>query len=314
MFNYFDIESAKDFKGVIGQYISRVIRDIKQKESNTIDEVNTLDRVKLAEDFIYKRTYGGKYKIDKHYTGIRDYKECELKKDIAIYIDLCIVRQYWRNFYNKETNNSVLEFPGIRSMEGLYYRYKENYDNEKELVETYKDLANKIESHYIERSVVKTNLKKEILLEMREKGSLKECEFCRSELTIREGQWGFFIGCTRWPECNFTRKIDKEYKNRLKGMRGYMITPKEGWTRFKDENEKIEKLKEIKLLTPTAKECKPFLYKGIYTQNPNECKILGYISNIELVIEIYDNLHTIHPSYLKQMQKCDFNVSNCEEK
>ena len=33
------------------------------------------------------------------------------------------------------------------------------------------------------------------------------CPFCKKELVLRHGQWGDFYGCSGYPKCKFTRKI-----------------------------------------------------------------------------------------------------------
>ena len=36
------------------------------------------------------------------------------------------------------------------------------------------------------------------------------CPLCGANLVIREGKWGTFVGCTAYPKCRYTRKIDKQ--------------------------------------------------------------------------------------------------------
>ncbi len=86
------------------------------------------------------------------------------------------------------------------------------------------------------------------------------------------------------------------------------IKPKEGWITFNSIEEKLEKLKEYKLLSPKATDAdKKFYYKGLYTNKAVQCSILEYLDIDVLVIEIKGKLHSIRGEYLKQMQDTNFN-------
>lgn len=82
-----------------------------------------------------------------------------------------------------------------------------------------------------------------------------------------------------------------------------MITPKREWSSFKSESHKLEKLKQWELISPKAKEIKKLYYKGAYTQYPVECDVIGYVDDNEIIISINEQLHSIHPDYLLDMQK-----------
>lgn len=82
-----------------------------------------------------------------------------------------------------------------------------------------------------------------------------------------------------------------------------MIISKREWRRFYDEEEMLEKLKEWKLVSPKASEFKKFYYKGIYTNEPVECEIIGFVDDNEIILNINDEVHSIHPDYLVDMQK-----------
>lgn len=82
-----------------------------------------------------------------------------------------------------------------------------------------------------------------------------------------------------------------------------MITPKREWRKFDSKNEKIEKLKEWKLVSPKATEIKKFYYKGAYTNEPIECDVIGFVDDNEIILYINGELHSIHPDYFADMQK-----------
>ena len=82
-----------------------------------------------------------------------------------------------------------------------------------------------------------------------------------------------------------------------------MINPKREWKSFQSEEEKIEKLKELKIVSAKAKEIKTLYYKGFYTNEAVECDVVGFVDNNEIIISINDNLHSIHPDYFLDMQK-----------
>lgn len=91
---------------------------------------------------------------------------------------------------------------------------------------------------------------------------------------------------------------------------------------FSSAEEKLEKLKEWKLISNKAKEEKAIMYKGAYTENEVICEIIGYIIqdvgsdvNETVVIQINEETHKINPVYLKQMQSKNFSMfsSDTEE-
>lgn len=82
-----------------------------------------------------------------------------------------------------------------------------------------------------------------------------------------------------------------------------MISPKREWRTFESENEKLEKLKKWKLISPKATEIKKLYYKGAYTNGPVECDVTGFVDDNEIILYINGQLHSIHPDYLVDMQK-----------
>lgn len=82
-----------------------------------------------------------------------------------------------------------------------------------------------------------------------------------------------------------------------------MISPKRDWRKFNSEEEKFEKLKEWKLISPKATEIKKLYYKGSYTNEPVECDVVGFVDDNEIILYIDGLLHSIHPDYFADMQK-----------
>ncbi|WP_195989449.1 3'-5' exonuclease [Clostridium sp. D53t1_180928_C8] len=82
-----------------------------------------------------------------------------------------------------------------------------------------------------------------------------------------------------------------------------MINPKREWRKFESHEDKIEVLKELKLVSPKANDIKTLYYKGAYTQNAVECDVVGIVDNNEIILDINGELHSIHPDYLLDMQK-----------
>ena len=82
-----------------------------------------------------------------------------------------------------------------------------------------------------------------------------------------------------------------------------MISPKREWKRFESQEEKIKTLKELKIISPKANEIKELYYKGAYTKDSVKCDVVGIVDNNEIILNINDELHSIHPDYLLDMQK-----------
>lgn len=74
---------------------------------------------------------------------------------------------------------------------------------------------------------------------------------------------------------------------------------------FENEAEQIEQCKEWGLLSEKASKMKTFYYKGGGANLP--CSIVGYVDSMVAVIQFdHNQLHCIHPSYLKEMQAANY--------
>ncbi len=78
---------------------------------------------------------------------------------------------------------------------------------------------------------------------------------------------------------------------------------------FENEEDQLNKCKDWGLLSEKASRTKAFTYKGNGVSM--SCTIVGYIDDMTAVIAL-DNqqLHCIHPSYLKEMQAASFGQRN----
>ncbi|MGL5086034.1 MAG: BRCT domain-containing protein [Clostridium sp.] len=84
-----------------------------------------------------------------------------------------------------------------------------------------------------------------------------------------------------------------------------MIEPKREWRKFFSLDEKIEKLKHWKIISPKATDIKELYYKGAYTDSAVTCDVFGFVDDNEIILKIEDKLHTILPDYFVEMQKRD---------
>jgi hypothetical protein len=85
----------------------------------------------------------------------------------------------------------------------------------------------------------------------------------------------------------------------------------EKYTAFQNEDEAMDFCKDWGLLPQKATKQKEYRYKG---QNMDvSCEIVGYADLVFAVIQIGDQLHNIHPSYLREMQTGQFGKGKPEE-
>ena len=88
-----------------------------------------------------------------------------------------------------------------------------------------------------------------------------------------------------------------------------LIAPKGEFFKFETESEKLEKLKQYKLIPAKSITFdKPIYYKGVYSDEAIRCDIVGYLDLDILILNINDKLHSIRGEYLKQMQDANFSI------
>jgi hypothetical protein len=85
----------------------------------------------------------------------------------------------------------------------------------------------------------------------------------------------------------------------------------EHYTAFENEDQAISFCKDWGLLPQKATKQKLYRYKGQNMDVP--CEIVGYADLVFAVIQIGEQLHNIHPSYLREMQTGQYGKSKPEE-
>ncbi|MGL5574539.1 MAG: exonuclease domain-containing protein [Sarcina sp.] len=109
---------------------------------------------------------------------------------------------------------------------------------------------------------------------------------------------------------NEQKEVSLESTHVAKESKTYsLISPKGDYIKFETESEKLEKLKEYKLISAKATACdKSIYYKGVYSTEAIRCDIVGYLDLDVLVLNIDGKLHSIRGEYLKQMQDTNFSI------
>lgn len=95
-----------------------------------------------------------------------------------------------------------------------------------------------------------------------------------------------------------TAENEPQTKIKIHGL----IPPKETFTKFSNEQIKLDFLKDIGLIAPTVDVCKQFFYNGLYSDNLCKCEIVGHIGNNTLIIQMDKHLHCINADCLSEMQ------------
>jgi hypothetical protein len=85
----------------------------------------------------------------------------------------------------------------------------------------------------------------------------------------------------------------------------------EHYTAFENEDEAVSFCKDWGLLPQKATKQKLYRYKGQNMDVP--CEIVGYADLVFAVIQIGEQLHNIHPSYLREMQTGQYGKGKPEE-
>jgi hypothetical protein len=83
------------------------------------------------------------------------------------------------------------------------------------------------------------------------------------------------------------------------------------YSAFENEQQGIDFCKDWGLLSQKASKQKTYRYKA---QNIDAaCEVIGYTDHVFAVIQMGEQLHTIHPSYLREMQNANFGKARVEE-
>lgn len=95
-----------------------------------------------------------------------------------------------------------------------------------------------------------------------------------------------------------TTENESQTKIKIHGL----IPPKEAFTKFSNEQSKLDFLKDIGLIAPTVDVCKQFFYNGLYSDSLCACEIVGHIGKNTLIIQMDKHLHCINADCLAEMQ------------
>ncbi|KQO18650.1 hypothetical protein [Paenibacillus sp. Leaf72] len=88
----------------------------------------------------------------------------------------------------------------------------------------------------------------------------------------------------------------------------FVIEP-QNYQLFENDEEQVEKCQEWGLLSGKASKTKTFYYKGHGLNIV--CSIVGFVDKMTAVIQLgNDQLHCIHPSYLKEMQAASYGAKH----
>ncbi len=80
------------------------------------------------------------------------------------------------------------------------------------------------------------------------------------------------------------------------------IEPKNGWHRFADDDEKLDFLRQLKLI-PKTRGLREIFYSGYCSLPSGLCDVVGYSDSSFLVIELDGELHCVHKDCLLDMQR-----------
>lgn len=81
-----------------------------------------------------------------------------------------------------------------------------------------------------------------------------------------------------------------------------MVPPKDGWTPFFNDNDKLCFFKQWGLVPKSATTIRPVVYCGVYTDKPVSCQVVGYSDFDVAVILVENDLHCIDGECLAEMQ------------
>jgi hypothetical protein len=85
----------------------------------------------------------------------------------------------------------------------------------------------------------------------------------------------------------------------------------EPYSTFDDEEQAIAFCKSWGLLPVKATKQKTYRYKG--QGMDTTCEVIGYANLVFAVIQVGEHIHSIHPSYLREMQTANFGKGKLEE-
>lgn len=233
--------SSNEMQGNMGEYLTKIISHIDMPEALVIrdvlidakgDNTSQIDVLLIGERGIYvievklypgARIYGDGNKATwYYYRGGKKYNIYspimqnrnhikylkEFLKDFGDVPCFNVVALLCEDFkvenVNKDPNHiDTVILSGLLSLRKgieLIAKDKEFYFNE----QTKQDVYNYIKTNqYIGKEKRKEH--KERLIAKKEENL---CPFCKSKLILRKGQYGDFYGCSAYPKCKYTKKVE----------------------------------------------------------------------------------------------------------
>lgn len=306
----------------IGNFLSN---NVEWKDKNnkllSVDKINEWDRYHIAKR--YMNEYFCRGLDDNRYLSIGGINNKDIfLREVAVKIDEYIPRCYFRkyctenNIFNTKNGTRLVDLfiskDDHEFTSGLKYKLIDSSTlvdkiQEKEIFQINRKSnyqASDKQIRFLTSLVKKTSyiIKKPLYLMSMEEAS---------ELITYFKEGG-----------NIPNSIDEyfEYDEPIKTIKE---DEKQRYIEFTDYNAKLSKLKEWKIISPTATKIKTIYYKGVYTDEPVECEIIGYTSkrnNSWCINKYYESVYIsfngeirhLLPEYLKQMQSSKFNRLSTE--
>lgn len=108
LFTYLNKSGVTSLTSRIGEFLKKYVGEVYYPDSPRWiadpNVLNSLDRVKLADEFLCEKTHGGKYNIVNPHHVINTFDYFTILHEISIEIDILILRRY---FMIKQTMNGV---------------------------------------------------------------------------------------------------------------------------------------------------------------------------------------------------------------
>lgn len=86
-----------------------------------------------------------------------------------------------------------------------------------------------------------------------------------------------------------------------------LLPPHDSYTAFKNDEEKLNYLKNHNIINSKSLPDHPFIYRGVYASDCCDCEIIGYTPDDLIIISLDDHLHCLDSAYFKDMQTIDKN-------
>lgn len=138
MLEFLDTHGQRGVKSSLGVFLGKYSLVSSDGRLLSVQELSRLNLFNIAEAYINKHTYNGTYPFHGFYTLTREYELYELENDIVELIDLYLPFHYFRQLHGFDNEEARKHYTGIEVIEGLKFRYAENYERERERLEYFK--------------------------------------------------------------------------------------------------------------------------------------------------------------------------------